>query len=173
MKKRHFTLLELLTVVAILALISGGVIVAFSDLEDSARANVGQYQTSVIRDAMIKFRKDMGYYPKQKRLAYNFLDLDAISAVDKQAWIEDEENFYQLFVEPVHISKSDFWKWDTESGVGWNGPYLDLEGAVRETDERITILDPSGLSNFKYDPATLEITYTDSNNTEQTITLPK
>ncbi|NQZ59020.1 MAG: prepilin-type N-terminal cleavage/methylation domain-containing protein, partial [Lentisphaeraceae bacterium] len=102
MKTSYFTLLELLIVAAILALISGGVIVAFSDVEDAARENIGKHQATTIRNAMLKFRQDMGYYPKQKRLAYEHLDLTdaeiiAAGEIAKQAWIEDEENFYQLF----------------------------------------------------------------------------
>ena len=60
-----FTLLELLVVVAIVALIAGGVIMSFGNTRDDSSLQIVQSEILEIKKAVLQFKQDTGYLPKQ------------------------------------------------------------------------------------------------------------
>ena len=125
MKKKSFTLLELMIVTFILAILAGGVVVSLGGAREYVQDSLQQYEVSEIQKAIIAFRKDTGSYPKTGSLEYAKLDFD-ITESD----FDDERNFVQLFKMPKVDTDSDLddenwkWTWNIDSKRGWKGPYL-------------------------------------------------
>jgi type II secretory pathway pseudopilin PulG len=166
MKKRNFTLLELVFVTGILAIVAGAGVYAFNGTEENAAAKVESYKSSIIYKAFLKFRKDMGYYPKIGPL--NFARTENSEA---EEWFDDTENMMQLFIEPVDISITDFWIWNPETKRGWGGPYLSINGAFLDIDNKYKI--NAGTGFVQYDPTALKLTFIDSEKNLQTLQLPQ
>jgi prepilin-type N-terminal cleavage/methylation domain-containing protein len=137
--RKAFTLLELLVVVSILAIIGGAIIpVISSNIFDNAKRDMNLSSMSQIRDALLRFRQDMGYFPGQgPRLNAANLDLSLYddseyygSGGTASEWAElsddnrDLMNFWQLIHKPKVNSDGDFWDYDLDARRGWNGPYL-------------------------------------------------
>lgn len=59
-RQRGFTLLELLLVVSILAILGGGVINAIGGTWDSTHVQVAQKEMAAIREAILRYRQDVG-----------------------------------------------------------------------------------------------------------------
>ncbi|MCM8527638.1 MAG: type II secretion system GspH family protein [Lentisphaeraceae bacterium] len=126
MKQKNFTLLELLIVVSILALIAGGVVMSVSGSYKKVNEEVIKHRASIVYDALVKFKKDMGFYPKQDQLALSEVVNPAPSTLieDHTAWFNNTGNFNQLFERPIGAVNPDKWKWNIDSKRGWDGPYL-------------------------------------------------
>lgn len=60
-----FTLLELLIVVSLLAVVATTVVVAYQNVDDDAGLNVARHEILQIKDALLNFRRDTGFFPKQ------------------------------------------------------------------------------------------------------------
>lgn len=148
-KKSGFTLLELLVVVSILAVIGGIVIrVISADTLTNAQRNGTLGTLGKVRDALLQFRQDMGYFPGQGPLNGANLDL-TLSGFDTSAFLDSSGatavawadlggdnnkliNFWQLFKQPHATGDSDDdndrWSRNSDLGLGWNGPYLEAYG---------------------------------------------
>jgi prepilin-type N-terminal cleavage/methylation domain-containing protein len=126
MRKSNFTLMELLIVTAILAIIGGSVVMSYSGAYEQSNKELLKFRTSLVYKALVKFKKDMGYYPKQDKVAFEEVKNPAPSdlSADKQEWFEDTQNFNQLFEEPVDQDIDNLWKWNIDSKRGWQGPYI-------------------------------------------------
>lgn len=126
--KRAFTLLELLVTIALLAIVGGLVILQINLDEDGISSSINAYSMGQVRDALLAFRRDMGYFPGQGPLAADKLNLGDFSSeigdVDPLLWANKPTNLWQLFIEPTASGSVDFWKYDPGSCRGWNGPYL-------------------------------------------------
>jgi hypothetical protein len=81
-----------------------------------------------VRDALLAFRRDMGYFPGQGPLAADKLNLvefmSMIGGGSTSDWANEPTNLWQLFIEPTANGSPNFWKYDQASSRGWNGPYL-------------------------------------------------
>jgi type II secretory pathway pseudopilin PulG len=127
MRKSNFTLMELLIVTAILTIIGGSVAMSYSDTYEQSNKEILKFRTSVLYKALVKFKKDMGYYPKTiEKFSFEEVKNPAPSdlSADKQEWFEDTQNFNQLFEEPVDQDIDNLWKWNIDSKRGWQGPYI-------------------------------------------------
>ena len=145
--RRGFTLLELLVVVALLAVVAGGVIVNLDDVEADTSRRLAQREMFELKRALLRFRVDTGYLPKQGP----FSALSSTSGwvqleqPDGPAWFDSPANLYQLYENPLKPTRlfQSFLEdpipptssrypaeWDPTSGRGWNGPYLPREGLV-------------------------------------------
>ena len=92
-----FTLLELMIVVAILAVISGMVISTYSGQQRSnAQYQVAQHEMEQLRQAIIRFQKD------------NLIAVTRTSAVDLSFLFE----------------KGSLANWNKDYQLGWRGPYM-------------------------------------------------
>lgn len=60
-----FTLLELLVVVGILAIIAGAVIMSYETALPNANLNIARQEILEIKEALLKFRRDTGFFPRQ------------------------------------------------------------------------------------------------------------
>lgn len=137
-----FTLIELLVTIGILAIVAGTVIVAFDDAGSTAGDDLTRQRMAVVREALLKFRADMGYFPGEGSLAADKLDLTnsdfdyvdgdnpltANSTVaTRRAWADHRMNLWQLMqrpADPADTVTKIRWKWDLDMKRGWNGPYL-------------------------------------------------
>ena len=144
-----FTLIELLLVVIILGVLSSlGVTKILSD-KDSSLATVNNSKMLHLRDALVAFKRDMGYYPGYGPLGNtdnmdwpsmfpNIEDFSDGTHTDPSSWslgnihtqntisLPLRANFWQLFIKPV-LSQNDgenFYTYDAQIKYGWNGPYL-------------------------------------------------
>ena len=89
--KRAFTLLELLVTIALLAIIGGLVISQINLDEDGISSNINAYSMGQVRDALLAFRRDMGYFPAQGPLDANYQKLRWLNGIGvkqkKRQWM--------------------------------------------------------------------------------------
>lgn len=149
LKQSGFTLLELIIVVSILAIIGGIVLrVVSADTLTNAQRDANLGTLGQVRDALLQFRQDMGYFPGQGPLNGATLDL-TLSGFDASAFLDSAGatavawadlggdnntliNFWQLFRQPYAAGdtpdddddSNDRWGLNSDLGLGWNGPYL-------------------------------------------------
>ena len=129
--KRAFTLLELLVTIALLAIVGGLVISQINLDEDGISSNINAYSMGQVRDALLAFRRDMGYFPGQGPLDANYQKLNWLNSIgvnQKKQWARLDHNFWQLFQEPEDKTDSDKWSYNPQTGIGWYGPYLNSNG---------------------------------------------
>tara|TARA_B110000003_G_C16388721_1_gene433483 strand:+ start:26 stop:709 length:684 start_codon:yes stop_codon:yes gene_type:complete len=130
--KRAFTLLELLVTIALLAIIGGLVISQINLDEDGISSNINAYSMGQVRDALLAFRRDMGYFPAQGPLDANYQKLRWLNGIGvkqkKRQWMRHDHNFWQLFLEPEDKTDAEKWSYNPQTGIGWNGPYLNSNG---------------------------------------------
>lgn len=150
-RKNGFTLLELLIVVAILAIIGGSIIVTLDNTQESATVSVAQDEIVKIRQALERFKRDTGYYPKQGPFALapdggytssgqggvlrTSLPFDGTVA-EEDDWFDSPANFWQLYEQPVLDDGvetdlhplSHLQDYNPVTKRGWNGPYLSTLG---------------------------------------------
>lgn len=129
--RKAFTLIELLVVIAILAVVAGGVIAVYDDAHRRAEEGMAQRQLATLRDALLRFRVDMGYFPGEGPLAVEHLDLRGFHHIgrgnDENArvrWAAHPMNFWMLYERPVDRLNPNRWLWNPASARGWRGPYL-------------------------------------------------
>jgi hypothetical protein len=97
-----------------------------------------------VREALLKFRADMGYFPGDGPLAATQLDLGGFFYVDgespatespsnavRQAWASNRLNFWMLYEKPrdlgdasIPVGQPKRWDFNKDSARGWAGPYL-------------------------------------------------
>jgi len=133
-----FTLIEMLVVVGILGLVSGLVIVSYDKVLERGSLDYTRRQMGMVRDALLQFRRDMGYLPGEGPLVPSNLDLSQITFIDGDtptrpvpspvvgnAWAEHPCNFWMLLTQPRDRLDVNRWMWNRDAGRGWRGPYLD------------------------------------------------
>jgi prepilin-type N-terminal cleavage/methylation domain-containing protein len=125
---RGLTLIELLVVVAILATVAGTVLVSQSGVEDRAGQDITRHQLTELREAVLRFRRDTGYLPKQGPYALESEGGEVKvpagqTPADFAAWFHSPANLSQLYENPLagNTQPRDF---DLDTRRGWNGPYL-------------------------------------------------
>lgn len=138
-----FTLLELLVVVAVMAVVAGGLLVAYGGVDDAARADVGRAELEEVRRAVLRFRADTGHLPKTGPFDLDLPGRSADAAVDpatvpgasdaeKAAWFDSPANLGQLFQNPLLDEGGDpthaLAAWNRDTRRGWRGPYLKQAG---------------------------------------------
>ena len=130
-ERRGFTLLELLVVVAVLAVVAGGVIVNLDDVEASVSVDLAQREIAELRQAILRFRKDTGYLPKQG--PFDLVSRSGVVSADA-TWFDCPANLTQLLRNPLLAADGSslhpLSAWDPDARRGWNGPYLPREGTV-------------------------------------------
>ena len=141
--RRAFTLLELLVVVAILAIVAGGVIAMMDGAESGATSTVNQTEMLELKQAVLSFQQNTGWLPKQGPFALTtdpvpgFIDpANALhwpaaapaSSAARQAWFHSPANFYQLYENPLQNMAHPLNAWNPATKRGWKGPYLSRDG---------------------------------------------
>ena len=101
-----FTLLELLMVVAMLAIVAGGSLMMFGDSEDDAAEQISLSEIQQIKKALLQFERDTGRLPKQGPFnldsqpggAVPLSNLPAYVLPGQEfAWFYSPANFWQLY----------------------------------------------------------------------------
>ena len=116
--RRHFTLLELLVVLAIVAIIAGSILVSYTGLDDSSKMTVARNDMAQLRDAFRKFRQNMYLLPKE-----GVLSRTNIAGPPVAIWFDNPANFEQLVTLPVDISNATRWTEAAGKIRSWQGPY--------------------------------------------------
>ncbi len=107
-----FTLLEMLTVVALLAVMAGVAITAYdSDADDTTATVLAQSEMAEIAKALRQFRRDVGGWPQVSHPA-DFSALYVFADTNNDGF---EDDF-------------DYPRFDRDTGRGWRGPYLERRG---------------------------------------------
>ncbi len=112
-KQQGFTLIELLVVVSILAALAGITSVAMDGYQQDAEEKITRVEMQRIAGAIRRFKADTGYWPKTETNGTSSYD-----GVDSAA------NLNFLFTKP-NVNIPD---WSPEYAIGWNGPYINLDG---------------------------------------------
>ncbi len=128
-----FTLIELLVVIAIMGLVAGGVVMVYDNVQQRAELSVAQQQLATVREALLRFRVDMGYFPGEGPLSPTALYLEEFRYVDgsetpaaavRQLWASHPMNLWMLFEKPLALENPMRWDWNPAVARGWQGPYL-------------------------------------------------
>ncbi len=176
-----FTLLELITVIAILVVVAGGVLFSLAGTQEQAEDRVAVAEIAQVREAVTRFRADTGFWPKTGPFGLvggngGRIDptdpthwpapLASSSAAERTAWFHSPANLYQLFqrqddpgnllriagcLDAITGGGGDF---DPTTGRGFRGPYISQlgEGDVVVGDQ--IALDPvTGHATGDGDPA--------------------
>tara|TARA_R110002072_G_scaffold224835_2_gene381936 strand:+ start:718 stop:1485 length:768 start_codon:yes stop_codon:yes gene_type:complete len=140
--RRGLTLIELLVVVAILATLAGTVLVSQEGVEDRVVRDITQTELERVREAVLRFRADTGFLPKQGPYAMRIHTSGGevevpvgITDDDYTAWFNSPANLSQLYENPLAqnpdhptaVSKLAR-DWDPDLRRGWKGPYLGAKG---------------------------------------------
>lgn len=125
---RGLTLIELLVVVAILATIAGTVLVSQAGVEDRAGQDITRHQLTELREAVLRFRRDTGYLPKQGPYALESEGGEVQvpageTPADYAAWFHSPANLSQLYENPL-AGNTNPRAFDPDTRRGWKGPYL-------------------------------------------------
>jgi type II secretory pathway pseudopilin PulG len=132
-----FTLIEIVLVVAILATLGGLTIASLGEAEAQSTANIAVHELSQVRQAVLRFREDTGFLPKQ-----GLFDLESRGGrvrtvdfpgpethTDHVQWFDAPENLWQLFECP--LATTDPMAQPAAGRRGWRGPYLTRNAEAR------------------------------------------
>ncbi|PHR83482.1 MAG: hypothetical protein COA59_11710 [Colwellia sp.] len=131
-----FTLMELLTVISLMAITATVAITSYDGVQDQSRYDVAKFEMTQIHKALIQFRKDSGTksFPTQGRYdctddvnggsitqpnsEFNFPAEAGVTTAAIIAWCQHPANFWMLFEDPLDNG------WNPDTKRGWQGPYL-------------------------------------------------
>jgi len=131
-----FTLMELLTVITLIAITATVAITSYDGVQDQSRYDVAKFEMTQIRKALIQFRQDSGSnsFPTQgsydctddvnggsitqPNSEFNFPAEAGVTPTAIIAWCQHPANFWMLFADPLDNG------WNPDTKRGWHGPYL-------------------------------------------------
>lgn len=135
-----FTLLELLAVIALMAVVAGTAVLAYEGVQDQGRQDTTRFEMAEIRNALLQFRRDSGSNDLPGQGVYvcedpanpgkinpDLINLPAEAGTTdaaKLAWCESPANFWMLFADPLGNG------WNPDTHRGWNGPYLQRKSGL-------------------------------------------
>ncbi len=135
-----FTLLELLAVIALMAVVAGTAVLAYEGVQDQGRHDATRFEIAEIRNALLQFRRDSGSNDLPGQGAYvcedpanpgkinpdlaNLPSEAGSTDAAKLAWCESPANFWMLFADPSGSG------WNPDTRRGWHGPYLQRKSAL-------------------------------------------
>lgn len=164
-KKSHiagFTLLELLAVIALLAILSAAALVSFDGTDEQARLDVTKQEIAELRKALLQFRRDNRelpcrvyregkYQPDDVGMTeLSFPNTSGWTTADFANWCANDEEALQddnalsmlnRFPFGVIEANKDL-LWNPDIKLGWNGPYISKEGLTDAWGKGYRLLDP-------------------------------
>src|SRR5690554_4813840 len=159
-KMAGFTLLELLAVVALLAILSAAVIVSYDGTDEQARIDVTKMEMAELRNALLQFRRDTGAFPcgvyhepnadgdvraySLDLVNMNLPDMPVPTAeLDKQAEWCEEYGLLMLIEYPFELEETEQHRlWNPDTKRGWNGAYISRDGLTDAWDNRYRLINP-------------------------------
>lgn len=135
-KEDGLTILELLIVVAILAALAGGVVMILDGAEEDSSVKIAKSEMLEIKKALVKFKQDTGYLPKQGPFELappnqcNASNLNGVVPLPPQGkdWFCSPANFLELYENPLAATAHPLKDWNPDTARGWRGPYLTRQG---------------------------------------------
>jgi prepilin-type N-terminal cleavage/methylation domain-containing protein len=146
-----FTLMELLTVISLMAIIATMAITSYDGTQEQGRYDVTKFEMNQIRKALLQFRQDSGSNDFPMQGVYDCTDsangnnTEINPAIDAQlpteagttdagkiAWCQHPANFWMLFENPLATD------WNIDTKRGWNGPYLQRKDGYLTLDSNTT-----------------------------------
>jgi prepilin-type N-terminal cleavage/methylation domain-containing protein len=151
-----FTLLEMLVVVFILAVLAGSAMIVYDGIAEDAQIAVAQAEMAELKKALLRFRQDTGYLPRQTTGPFIYENIpddhfpSSVPEGQRQAWFDSEYNFWLLYGRddvaddpstpvsencPLPLDHP-LCSWNPNNNHGWRGPYLTrhAEGLVDVPD---------------------------------------
>lgn len=160
-KMAGFTLLELLAVIALLAILSAAALVSFDGTDEQARLDVTKQEIAELRKALLQFRRDNRELPCREYRDGNYqpdaVEMTELVFPNTAGWIAEDYANWCINNEPalqeddalsmlnrfpfgdIEIYKDLLWNSDTK--LGWNGPYISKEGLTDAWGKRYRLLD--------------------------------
>jgi len=133
-------------VLTVIAALAGSVIVSLGETESRVAQGLDTTRLQELREALLRFRQDMGYLPGEGLLAFdaaNGVNPSAPSPIfaddaQWQAWLSAPANVLMLIEAPDNPASPTYrWSlvgaaaqlraWDPARQRGWNGPYLRVD----------------------------------------------
>ncbi|MCX7934265.1 MAG: prepilin-type N-terminal cleavage/methylation domain-containing protein [Planctomycetota bacterium] len=129
-RTRHaaFTLVEMLTVVAILAIVSGALVLCLANLGESAESNIIKAELAEIRRACQVFAADMGEPPRYLAELMQPPPRSAEEIASGTRWWWRSEAERQDLLQRQRAA------FDPATGRGWHGPYLQPEAGYDDSE---------------------------------------
>lgn len=123
-RARGFTLLELLMVVALVAIVGVGAVSLTLNTEETVGMDLAQAEIRVVRDAILQFKKDTGFLHRTG--PFDLQSENGAVGIPPQGidWFYSPANFCQLIEEPKYPNGDPIMPWNPDTGRGWHGPYL-------------------------------------------------
>jgi len=159
-KMAGFTLLELLAVIALLAILSATALVSFDGTDEQARLDVTKQEIAELRKALLQFRRDNRelpcriyrdgeYWPDEIFMTeLSFPDTTGWDASDYESWCAHEDPqqvdsaLSMLNQFPFdNIEDNLYLLWNPDIKLGWNGPYISKEGLTDAWGNSYFLLD--------------------------------
>ncbi len=147
MSKRAFTLIELMIVMAVIAVISGMIVVQLQGIGRASDEKLVVAELATIREAALRFKHDMGQPPQ---FIAELLQSPDPSNIDGMGgwWWRSNGNHPVPNAQLPALPNASLYEYDPAIDRGWNGPYLqrellsDIENKLREVREN-----PASASN--------------------------
>lgn len=160
-KMAGVTLLELLAVIALLAILSTAALVSFDGTDEQARSDLTRQELAELRKAVMQFRRDNRELPcrvyRDGQYQPDDVDMTELSFPDTTGWVaqdyadwcanadaqQDDNALSMLNRFPfgdIDAYKDLLWKPDIK--LGWNGPYISQEGLTDAWGNGYRLLDP-------------------------------
>ena len=127
-------------VVSLLAIVGGAIVYSMTGIRSKVAEDLSNAEVSTVYEAIKKFRRDTGYYPKQGPFALTSFggEIDPGNADHWPAFLSDKNsaertklfnhpaNFYQLVLSesPLESTGHALESFSIQTGRGWRGPYI-------------------------------------------------
>lgn len=120
---RGFSLLELMVVVAILAVFAGIGTAYLQPALNTAQEPVTQHSMREVAAAILRFRQDTGFWPRTGPYkSAGGIETGEDSSLCPLTASDSPANLCQLFKFPSDLDS--VWAWNPDTRRGWHGPYL-------------------------------------------------
>lgn len=119
MRRRGFTLLEMVLVIGILVIIAGTVVATLDSASDDASLQLARSELGTLRDACIRWRADMGAHPDASAITGSATVSPLIALMLKSG-----ESLQDGAGSPFTIATLP--SWNPATRRGWRGPYVSL-----------------------------------------------
>lgn len=137
MSKRGFTLIELMIVMAVIAVISGMIVVQLQGIGRASDERLMVAELATIREAALRFKHDMGQPPQF--IAELLQSPDPANADGMGGWWwRSNGNHPVPNAQLPALPNASLYVYDPAIDRGWNGPYLQrelLSGSENELSE--------------------------------------